>query len=272
MTVPRQEHSSTLLVGGIQGYLRATSTEGMLFTEIFTNGGSSTAINGINMDKYANITRIVFPYFTLVSPYMTELNIINGNTATQATVSIILHAADGSVIASQSRIFTKNSQLKGNLMDLFGNDPQLLNRTGWLEVTSTADRIVGVLSFTNSDNSNLASYELMATPMKNFLFPLVSQDSDFITGLSLVNNGDQAAHVQFELWGTNGTLDKSASVTIGPHTSFAQELNLIFPGMAQHRAGNVRVHSDQPIFGIGAMYDRPLHFIAAVPPVVFPEQ
>jgi hypothetical protein len=270
MTHPRQEHTATLLAGGIQGYLRGTSTEGMLFTEIYSNGGSQTAINGINMDKYVNVTRIVFPYFTTVSPYMTQLNIINGNADSQATVNIILHAADGGVIASQARIFTQNSQLKGNLMDIFENDPKLLSQTGWLEVTSSVDRIVGTLSFTNSNNSNLVSYELMATPMMNFIFPLVSQDSDFMTGIALLNNSDQTAHVQLEFWKPDGTMDQSASVTISPHTSIAQELSLFFSKPLQYRAGNVRVRSsDQPIYGIGAMYDGLLHFIVALPPVPF---
>jgi hypothetical protein len=272
MTFPRQEHTGTLLAGGTQGYLRGVSTQGMLFTEIYSNGGARTSISGINMDNYVNVTQLVFPYFTTVSPYLTNLNIINGNTDSQATVSIVLHALDGGVIGSQARIMPKNSQIKGNLMDLFGNGSNLLNETGWIEVTSSVDRIVGTLSFTNSDNSNLAAYELMAIPMTHFLFPLVSQDSNYTTGIALLNNGNQTAHVQLELWGPAGTLDQSASVTVSPHTSVARELDLYFLGITQHQAGNLRIRSDQPIFGIGALYDKPLHFIASLPPVAFPEQ
>ena len=199
------------------------------------------------------------------------LNIINGNRAFSADVTITLHAADGSVLASQTRVFPKNAQLKDNLMDLFGNDPKLLNQTGWLEIASSVDYIVGTLSFTDSGNNYLASYELSANPMSHFLLPLVAQDSIFMSGIALLNNTDYPANVQLELWGTAGTLDQSAAVTLAPHTRLSEVLDKIFPGMQPRRAGNVRVLSSQPLYSMGAIFDGALHFLAAVTPAAFPE-
>jgi hypothetical protein len=48
-------------------------------------------------------------------------------------------------------------------------------------------------------------------------------------------------------------------------------LSQLFPGMQPHRSANVRIRSDQPIFGLGMLIDRAQHFITSVPPALFPE-
>jgi hypothetical protein len=165
----------------------------------------------------------------------------------------------------------KNAQLKGNLMDIFGNDPKIENQTGWIEIASSVDKIIGIESFTNSDNTYLASFEMSGTPLDHFIFPLISQDAQFSTGIGLLNGSDRPANIQLELWGTGGTLDQSASITIAPHTRISEILGQVFPGMQPHRAGNVRIKSDQPVYGMGALFDAPLNFLTAVSPVAYPE-
>ena len=75
----------------------------------------------------------------------------------------------------------KNAQLKGNLWDLFQNDPSLVGQTGWLEVTSSVDRVVGIVTFTDSNNSFLSSFELSGTPLNRFIYPLIAEDSTYQT-------------------------------------------------------------------------------------------
>jgi N-acetylneuraminic acid mutarotase len=267
-----QGHTATLLSGGLQGYLRAKSTMGMMFLEIYSNGGSLSSINGINMDKHAGVTRIYSPQFCTAPWFQTLLNIINGNQDSEATVAITLHSDDGSVLATRTRILPKNAQLKGNLMDIFGNDPKVENQTGWIEIDSSVDKVVGMVSFTNSENGFLASYEMPGIPLSRFILPLVSQDSQFATGIGLLNGTDRTANIQLELWGAGGTLDQSASIALPPYTRISKFLDQIFPGMQPHHAGNVRIKSDQPVFGFGALFDTPFHFLAAVPATTYPEE
>ncbi len=268
MSAKRQEHTATLLTGGTQGYLRVSASMGQLFTEVYNNGGATTSINGINMDKYAGVTRIVSPQFVISPPkYVTLLNVINGNQDSGAEVTITLHAEDGSVLATESRPFAPNAQLKGSLHDIFQQAPNLQDKSGWLEITSSVDHIVGVISFTNTDNEFLTSIELSATPLSNFLFPLVSQDAEFETGIALLNGGDQTANAQLELWGVSGTLEQSRSISIAPHARISQTLLQLFPGMAPLQSGNVRIRSDEPLFGLEVMYDRGFRFFSYVPPV-----
>ena len=272
MTQKRQEHTAILITRGTQGYLRVSAPMGQLFTEVYSNGGASTAIAGIDMDKYVGVTQVYSPQFVISSDYITWLNVINGNQEEDATITMTLHAPDGTVLAAREQVLPPNAQLKGNILDIFQQDPSLQNRTGWLEVTSSVDPVVGTVSFTNSENKFLMSYELFGDSMENFIFPLVSEDSTFQTGVALLNSGDQPANIQLELWGTSGSLDETRSLTLSPHSRLSQVLTELFPGMMPRRAGNVRIHSDQPLFGIGVMYDRNLRFFSYVPATAIPGQ
>ncbi len=272
MTQGRQEHTATLLGGGTQGYLRAKSTMGLLFTEVYSNGGAKTAINGINVDKYIGVRRIVSPQFVISPDRTTLLNVINANEDSAAAVTLILHAPDGSLLATPvSRLLPRNAQWKGNLWTIFRNDAALQNRTGWLEITSSVDRVVGMISLTDPGDKILVSFELSGTGMNHFLFPLVSEDATYQTEIALLNSGSQSANVQIELWGLAGTLDRSISIALAPNTRVNQPLSQWFPGMGPHQSANVRIRSDQPIFGLGMLIDRGLRFISSVPPVLFPE-
>jgi hypothetical protein len=271
MPTARQKHTAVTLKGGDQGYLRVNSKIGLLFTEFYDNEGADAALNGINMAAYAGVTRIYSPRFSIRSDYQTFINLINGNQNSAANVTLTLHAADGSVLSTPVNwLLPKNGQIKGNLWTIFQNDPVLLNQTGWLEVSSDVDFVVGVISFTNSSNSFLASFELSGTPMRNFLFPLVSEDSVYTTEVSLLNSGDLPATAQIELRGLSGTLDGTATVTLPPHTGGIDSLSSLFPGMLPHRTANIRIRSDQPIHSFSILSDRQLRFISSVPPVVVP--
>jgi hypothetical protein len=266
-----QGQTATLMSGGNQGYLRAKSPMGMLFTEIYGNEGPLSSINGINVDKLAGVNRIYLPQFCVMSTCQTFLNIINGNQNSEAIVTITVHSPNGDILATRTQAMPKNAQLKGNLMDIFGNDSQI-ESSGWLEVASSVDKIVGIASFTDSNNDYLASYEMTGTPLGHFIYPLVSQDFEFATGIALLNNADSPANIQLELWGTGGTLDQSVTITLAHHTRIAKILGEIFPGMQMRSAGNIRIKSDQPVYSFGALFDEPLHFLATITPAVYPEQ
>jgi len=147
-----------------------------------------------------------------------------------------------------------------------------MNKTGWVEINSSQDRIVGILSFTNSASTYLASYELSSKPLSHFVFPLISADSSYDTGIALLNFTAQPANVRLELWGPSGTLDQTASIKMGSFSSMAKLVEEVFPGMQAHQTGNVRVSSDQPLYGLGALFDRSLRFMSNVQPVAFPGQ
>jgi hypothetical protein len=174
------------------------------------------------------------------------------------------------------RVLPKNAQLKGNLWDLFQNDPTLLNQAGWVEVASNVDHIVGTISFTDTnddlDHKYLTSFELSGVPLKRFLLPFVCEDSVYQTGIALLNSGDQPANARLELWGPSGTLDAFATITLAPGARISEILSALFPGMQSYGSGNIRVQSDQPLHSFGILYEKNLRFLSSVPPVPYPEK
>jgi hypothetical protein len=274
MSFSRQEHSATLLRGvGVDsgGYFRGTSATGVLFTQFYSNGGASTAINGIDMNKFSGVTRIYSPRFIISPEQITLLNVINGNLNSQASVTMTLYDSNGAVLATQNRLLSTGAQLKGNLWEIFQSSPDLQNQYGWLEIASSQDQIVGTISFTDHENRFLATAELSGTPMERFVFPLVSEDKSFTTEVSLLNSGNQTANVWVELWGLDGTLLESRHVAISGTTHVSAYLSELFPSMAPIRSGNVRVSSDQPLHAMGLLSAVDLRFMSVVAPVKYPE-
>jgi hypothetical protein len=107
--------------------------------------------------------------------------------------------------------------------------------------------------------------------MSRFLYPLISEDASFQTEISLLNSSLQAAAVQLELWGPDGTLDAFVSVSMAPLTSMSKPLSQLFPGMQPHRPGNVRIRSSEPIYSHATLYTPDMTFIATEEPVPYPE-
>lgn len=272
LNVSRQRHAAVALVSSNQGYLRIKTLVGALATEIYNNGGTDASLNAINVEKYSGISTLYSPQFTIREDYQTLVNIINAHQQEAATVTLTLHAANGTVMGTPLTVtLPKNGQLKGNLWNLFQNDPSLLNQTGWLEVSSTKDFIVGTVSFTNLDSTFLTSFHLSGHPLAGFVYPLVSEDATYETELSLLNTSGAAATVTLELWPlAGGTAPAStATVTIANGSNSIAKVSELFPGQ-QHRTANIRVRSTQPLHSFAIIADRGERFISAVPPVQMP--
>ncbi|HSW38196.1 MAG TPA: kelch repeat-containing protein [Acidobacteriota bacterium] len=274
MVSSRQEHSAILLKGvtdDSSGYFRGTSSAGVLFNQEYSNGGATTSINGIDMDKFIGVKRIFSPRFVISPEQITLLNVINGNMNSNALVTLTLRASDGAVLATQDRLLPTRAQLRGNLWEIFNNDPALENRYGWLEIASSEDHIVGTVSFTDPENKFLATIELSGTPMERFVYPLVSEDQSFSTQITLLNSGNDSAGVRIELWGLDGKLLQSRNVSINKNTHMSAYLSELFPSMRAVRSANVRVFSDRPLHALGLLSAVNLRFMSSVAPVEFPE-
>jgi WD40 repeat protein len=271
MAAARYNHTATALQNGGEGYVRATCKQGLLFTEYYGSTKDNAVMNGIDVLKYAGVTRLYSPQFANIGSYKTYLTLINANPDQDASVTVTLHAADGRVLGD-SLFYTlpRNAKLRGDLNDLFARNPATRNAQGWLEVSSSADRVVGTVSFNNSDDTFLTSYELSGTPLTYFVFPLTTEDEQYQTAIAILNANDVSTTVTLELWNPDGSIDHTAVLALQPHSRIAQYLSDLFPGMEPRVAGNVRIRSDQPVHGLSLINDRELHFLAAVPAIPFP--
>ncbi len=249
------------------GYLRMSAGQGLLFTEFFGGEGSVGALNGIDMERYGGVTKIYSPQFAIVPGFKTMLNVINANEE-DAEVTITLHREDGTVIGEPyKRTLVKGEQIKDDLAEIFKEQPDVRDVTGWLEVESTRDRIVGTITFTNEEQVFLTSFELSAVAEPRLLFPMLAHDETYQTGVALLNPNPEPAAVTVEVWGPGGTRDRSTSLVLPANGSTSFYLDNYFPTLEPRLVGNLRVRSDQPLHGFALINDRNLTLMAAVPAI-----
>ena len=271
MTAARSAHAATLLQAGSEGYLKGHCQQGLLFTEYFGATADGAAMNGMDIGKFAGVAALYAPQFATSSGFNTILNIINANPVSDAQVTIILHAADGKVLGTPvTRGVPQNAQIKDTVANIFQQDPAITNTSGWIEIKTSVDKVLGTVTYTNADGTILATLELSGYPMTNFVFPLAAEDGTYQTGIALLNGGSFPADVTVELWSPDGNVERTATLRLQPGNRVAQYLGDYFPGLGPHLVANIRVRSSQPIHAIGLLNDRSLHFLAAVPAMAVP--
>jgi len=272
MTTARTEQMATYLQSSTSGYVRVTCQPGLAFTELYGGANDGGMLNGIDVPKYVGVTRLYAPQFANTSGFSTRLNLINGNASQDAQVTIILHGPDGRVLGAPSNLTVPiNGQLEDDINNIFGQDPSIQNASGWLEVDTSVDQVVGSVTFTNSSSTLFATMELSGFPLSHFVFPIAAEDATYQTGIALLNTNNSPANVTIELWGPGGTLERSTTVRLAPGTRTTMFLSDYFPNLAPYLVANIRVRSDQPIHSFSLMNDRALHFVSAIPAVPFPE-
>ena len=79
MASARTGHTATALQFGGEGYVRATCKAGLLFTEYYSSTRDNAALNGIDVYKYAGVTRLYSPQFANIGSFKTYLSLINAN-------------------------------------------------------------------------------------------------------------------------------------------------------------------------------------------------
>ena len=263
----RAFQTATLLPKAEGGYLRITSKFGLLFTEILAGDESLSAVNGIDVSKFSGVTKVYSPMFAVLPGFNSVLNLING-APEDSEVTITLHAADGRVIGSPvKKLIPMHGQLRGDLVAIFDDAPELRGRSGWIEVEGTLDPLMGTITFSDDDETFQTTFQLLAKPEKEFVFPVLAADETYMTGTALLNPGEATANVTLELWGPGGTLDRSTTFQLLPKAQSARYLTSYFPDLEPRLIGNIRIRADQPLFGISVINDANLDFISAVPAV-----
>jgi len=267
------DHTATLLQDLIDGYLRGSSSTGLMFRTRYRKGGAETAINGIDVDKFEGITTTYSPRFVTLMPDRTILNLINANDENDANVTVTLYDSSGTFLAEKNILLTLNNQINDDLRTIFGNDPAVQETEGWIEVSSDVDKIVGIVSFIDDENSVLTTHELSGTPLQEFVFPLAAEDSrDYLMELSLLNPNSQSTNVELEYRDPEGTIVHSTSFALGAETQRTGSLSDYFGVDVDRLYGYLYIRSGSGIYGISVLKDRDNQFGCAVPPIPVPEQ
>ena len=255
---------------GTAGYLRIKTAGNLLNTSLTQTDSALAALNGIQVSDFAGITKIYSPHFVVGYGYKTILNIINAGSAS-ADITITLHSPDGATIGlPYHTTLAANAQLKNDLATIFKGDSAVSNVTGWLEVRSSHDKVVGDISFSNSSGRYATTFQLLGVPSTDFIFPVLALTNVYQTGIAMMNASPEPATVTLEVWDVGGTMKASTAVTLGAYAQQAEYLNNYFPSLGQMLKGNIRIHSTGNLFGLALIHDKGLTFMTAIPSFPLP--
>ncbi len=258
------------MADGTTGYVRI-KTAGNLFNTALTQTDSAlAALNGIQISDFAGIKKIYSPHFVVGYGYKTILNVINAGSGS-ADITITLHNPDGATIGlPYHTTLAANAQLKSDLATIFKGDSAVSNATGWLEVQSSQDKVVGDISFSNSSGRFATTFQLLGVPSKDFIFPVLALTDVYQTGIAMMNAGSEPAAITLEVWGVDGSMKARTAVTLGAYAQQAEYLNNYFPSLGQMLKGNIRIHSTVNLFGLALIHDKGLTFMTAIPSFPLP--
>jgi hypothetical protein len=193
-----------------EGYLWLTSTEGAFSNEIFNNGASTEIVKGIDRYKHVGVTKLYAPQYATVSGWKTTLNLINASTE-EADVTVTFHGGDATILWQFQKHFAIGEQIRDDVANLFSNppsdftnvvaDPAFLNTSGWMEVESTKDQILGSLSYNATGDHVFAVYDVNSTDLKRF-----TTVRGWKTTLDLSNVGPQEDDMTVTFYGNDGTI------------------------------------------------------------------
>jgi hypothetical protein len=258
------------MADGTTGHLRIKTPGNLLNTVLTQTDSALGALNGIQVSDFAGIKALYSPQFVVGYGYKTILNVINAGSAA-ADITIILHSSNGSTIGlPHHATLAANAQLKNDLAVIFQGDSAVSNVTGWLEVQSSQDKVVGTITFTRPDGRFVTTFELLGVPSRDFIFPVLAQTDVYQTGIAMLNANPEPATVTLEVWSVGGTMSGSTTVTLGAKSQEAVYLNHYFPNMGHVLKGSIRIHSTGSLFGLALIHDQVFTFMTAIPSFPLP--
>jgi hypothetical protein len=235
----------TTLFGGTvsgTGWILVSSDIGV---QVFDLYGDSISGGVAALPSAIKGTSLVLPHFVQSTRWWTGVSVMNPGTLS-STVTMKAYSADGTLLDSRTQSLDAHCKIVGYVESLL---PLTANHTGWILVE--ADRAVtGLLLYGDKQAVPNRIAALPAVPastavkLSNFF-----QDSDWWTGIALVNPNAGAANVTLVAYAPDGTVIESVSQTIAGLSKTLGYVSTYF-NLGIHSQGWVKATSDVPLAGM----------------------
>ncbi len=123
---------------------------------------------------------------------------------------------------------------------------------GYVEITSDGLGLAGSVTFGDPERTSFASaLPLVSIPSTSLVFGQVASDSDYWTGIALVNKGDEDVTATIEVFDRQGTIIASKQENIPRRLRKSQLLTQYFPSLAgrEIHSGYIKVTSTRGLLG-----------------------
>jgi hypothetical protein len=247
-------------------YIRGVATSGVVSLEYLGSGSADArALNGQNGD--AGATMLYASQFVTGSPdWESTLSIVNlSNTA--GNVAFRFVGDDGIELGTP---LVLPMQANGKLTVSSAALGAGLNRMaqGYVEVLGEGLPLSGAIAFTSPGSRRFAStVPLVSRLSSSMAFSQIASNTDYFTGVAIVNPAAAPAITVLQVFDANGTALASRSVLIPARGRIAGLIGQLFPDLAglSLATGYVRVDSMNALAGMILLGANDLATLAAVP-------
>jgi PKD repeat protein len=252
-------------------YIRVSSDKPVVGFECLGKIGQySEGLNGQNTTGGGTV--LYSPQYVIGSSWRSTLSIVNIDS-TGGTVTMRFIKDDGTQIGdtkvepiqAKGKIYISNQRYF-----VAAGDAQI---QGYLEITSSGPRLAGSVVFGDPDrNQFAASLPLVSTPRSTMVFSQVVSDSNYFTGLAILNPNGSPANASIEVYDPSGNRVASKIEIIPAGRRSSGLLTDYFPILKDQNisGGYIKVTSDRNVASFALFGTTNLSVIAAVPPQAIP--
>jgi hypothetical protein len=256
------------------GYIKGTSDLPIVVRDYF---GNSLESNILAAQTVIFETSFYIPFFATGGSYSTELTAVNVSTRDLADISLTLFDDSGKEIAiagNPSKITIPAGgqfiQAIAGLFPALGADLV----TGSIRVDvkpiyrgpiRTAPGLIGAVRVSAADGSASAAVPLMVPPVSHFIYSHVAQDSNYFTGIVILNTNSEPATYTVDVYTKEGALTGSFSSQLQPGEKISKLLFELIPASAGQLGGYIEITGDAPLTSIYMLGTNDIRSLGTIP-------
>ena len=246
-------------------YVNVTSDTGVMPLEFLrSTSGDTECLSGLDTSKGGY--HLYAPQYAVGGPWRSSVSLINLEPIS-GTVVLRFLGNDGQQIGvTRTEPIAPNGKIYIDALDYFGNFDGM--QTGYLEIVSLNARLTGSLAFGSRDgNSFAASLPLVTELANSVVFSHIASNSDYYTGLAILNPNAQPSDVTINVYTAEGAWEFTTKESIPANGRLCKLLTEIFPLLARmsRTSGYIKVTSDSGIAAFALFGTQNLSSLAALP-------
>lgn len=238
-------------------YLRVTSSQGLAPLALMGKPGryikalAAQDVGGGGTELYA-------PQYVAGGDWRTTLSIVNLDPW-PGTVSLTLFDREGKPLGSRR---TLDIQARGKIRidtpDFFLGAPPEGRCEGYVVATSGGIRITGSVSFGDFDGRLASSLPLVAGLQEEMIFSQLVSDSDWYTGVAVVNPWLEPVRMHIEVYDTGGSCLAQREIALEAGHGSSRLVTEYLPELASLpvRRGYIRLAADRPVAAVAVYGSR----------------
>jgi hypothetical protein len=256
------------------GYIKGTSDLPLVVRDYF---GNSLESNILVAQTPTALTSFQIPFFASGGSYSTELTIVNVAPRDPADISLTLINDSGEEIAIDGNpvkfTIPAGAQLTQTVAGLFpalGAD--LVAGSIRVDVKSiykgpipTSPGLIGSVRIVAADGSASAAIPLRIPPLSHFVYSHVAQDSNYFTGVVILNTNSEPATYTLDVYTKEGMLTGSFSSQLQPGEKISKLLFQLIPATAGQLGGYIEITGDLPLTSIYMLGTNDIRSLGTIP-------